>query len=153
MEKVYVASARSAVFKYTTVSLRLYSSAFRCRITVNIDTHTLRHAHTKTRLHPQTDTHKQPDKRSLLISTINFKRRPIIIIIIITITNTTDNYHHPGSSLIMRSTHFRQIVSRLPQSHTQHTTVEELVQRLKHNGDSTRNATIEKPQGDPAISK
>lgn len=126
MEKVYVASARSAVFKYRTVSLRLYSSAFRCRITVNIDTHTLRHAHTKTRLHPQTDTHKQPDKRSLLISTIHFKIRPMIII---TITNTTDNYHHPGSSLIMRSTHFRQIVSRLPQSHTQHTTVEELVQR------------------------
>lgn len=129
MEKVYVASARSAVFKYRTVSLRLYSSAFRCRITVNIDTHTLRHAHTKTRLHPQTDTHKQPDKRSLLISTIHFKIRPMIIIIIITITNTTDNYHHPGSSLIMRSTHFRQIVSWLPQSHTQHTTVEELVQR------------------------
>lgn len=128
MEKVYVASARSAVFKYRTASLRLYSSAFRCRITVNIDTHTLRHAHTKTRLHPQTDTHKQPDKRSLLISTIHFKIRPMIIIIII-ITNTTDNYHHPGSSLIMRSTHFRQIVSRLPQSHTQHTTVEELVQR------------------------
>lgn len=127
MEKVYVASARSAVFKYRTVSLRLYSSAFRCRITVNIDTHTLRYAHTKTRLHPQTDTHKQPDKRSLLISTIHFKIRPMIIII--TITNTTDNYHHPGSSLIMRSTHFRQIVSRLPQSHTQHTTVEELVQR------------------------
>lgn len=50
MEKVHVASARSAVFKYRTVSLRLYSSAFRCRITVNIDTE----SHTQTRTHKNT---------------------------------------------------------------------------------------------------